>query len=751
MANIRDLSSFVQHPAGGNAVMDLVVDGVKCGGCIGTIERNLSKESSIRSARVNLANKRLRVEWDDTFLKPDEILQKLEAIGYPAFPFANNDSVSRETAEERFLLRCLGVAAFGMMNVMLLSVSVWSGHDTNMSPEVRDLFHWISALIALPVVAYSGRPFFRSALKAIRHGAMNMDVPITLGVLLAVIMSVVQTWQHAEHAYFDSAVMLLLFLLVGRLLDQQMRRRTRDVASNLQAMQADTACKLLPDGKVCELPVSDIRIGDLVLVRPGDRVPVDGQIEYGTSEVDQSLVTGETVYSTVALRDPVYAGSINVSNTLHVRVTAEGAGTLLGEIKQLLQTALEQRSSYVALADKAARLYAPLVHTTALLSFLGWMLAGAGWQASLITAITVLIITCPCALGLAVPAVQVVASGAMFRASVIMNGGDTLERLAGVDHIVFDKTGTLTLPDGRLANQDELDESTLQLAGSLAAASKHPLARAVAKAAQAKTPIAVQEFPGRGVEAVIAGVAARLGSAEFCDAVDEFAAAARRYPEASLIGLRHGKLVNVFAVGQALRSDAVQVVAEFRRLGFGVEIISGDREATVRSIALQLGDIPFQSAAKPADKIARLHALKATGHRVLMVGDGLNDAPALAAADVSLSPITAAHLAQAHADAVFLGSSLMPVLKAVQIARKARRLMLQNLWFSVIYNFVAVPLAIAGLATPLLAAAAMSGSSIAVTLNSLRARNVKNADHGMSPSAAALSPSAAALSPRAAP
>ncbi len=535
-------------------------------------------------------------------------------------------------------------------------------------------------------------------------------------------MSVLQTVTNERGSYFEGALMLLMFLLAGRLLDQRMRRRTRDYAINLSAMRADRAMKLGEDGEARETPIAAIRAGDLVIARPGERIAVDGTIEDGRSEVDQSLVTGETAPIAVAPGAEVYAGTLNLTGALNIRVQAAGAGTFLDEVDGLLASAVEQRSSYVRLADRAARLYVPVVHVTALATFVGWLALGAGWQPALMTAITVLIITCPCALGLAVPAVQVVAAGALFRRGLVLHSGEALERLSRSDCVVFDKTGTLTQPRPTLANAADVAPEDLALAGRLALASRHPLARAIAEAAGAREPLAVAEFPGEGVSALDEGAGVRLGSPVWCGAEAEAAAVAERWPDASLIALsRPGRRV-VFAIRQALRPDAAAIVAELGR-DREVEILSGDREAAVALTARELGVARYAAGLKPADKIARLEALKQAGRRPLMIGDGLNDAPALAAAYVSISPISAAHVAQAQADALFLGERLQPVADALSISGKARRLMIQNLGISVMYNLVAVPVAVLGHATPLIAALAMSGSSVAVTLNALRARD----------------------------
>ncbi|UTD29814.1 heavy metal translocating P-type ATPase [Bradyrhizobium sp. WD16] len=720
----RDYSHYVKDMGSGLAHLDLAVEGVTCAGCMTKIERGLSALPDVTLARVNLTDRRVAVEWRAGAVDPAGLIDRLAELGYKAYPYEPVRAELAEVQQTRFLLRCLGVAAFATMNVMMLSVPVWSGNVTDMLPEQRDFFHWLSALIALPAAAYAGQPFFRSAFTALRARSVNMDVPISIGVVLALGMSVVETINHAEHAYFDAAIMLLTFLLAGRFLDQNMRRRTRAVAGNLAALKAETATKFVSPEEIREVPVAAINAGDLVLLRPGERCAIDGSVVEGRSEIDQSLITGETAHVAAGPGTQVYAGTLNVSGTLRVRVAAASEGTLLDEISRLLDNALQARSRYVRLADRASRLYAPVVHATALMTLVGWALAGANWHDATVTAIAVLIITCPCALGLAIPAVQTVAAGAMFRAGVLLNSGDAIERVAAVDTIVFDKTGTLTLPDLDVVNRDAIPDGVVALAGRLALASHHPVAAAVAQAAGAKLPLPdIVEEPGRGVRGVVDGIEARLGSPAFCDAE----AAARQLlatdPEVSVVAFRHGEVHQVFAVRQRLREDAAKVVARLRERGIAVEILSGDREPAVRQAATALGVDTWRAGVNPAEKIARIEELKRQGHHVMMVGDGLNDAPSLAAASVSMSPISATHLSQAAADLVFLGKDLSPVLKAVDFSRKAVGLMRQNLGLAIGYNVIAVPIAIAGLATPLIAAAAMSGSSILVIMNALRGRS----------------------------
>lgn len=723
----RDWTAYTVAAGDGRRRLELAVEGITCAACMSDIERGLRRVEGVGTARVNVANRRVAVTYEPGRTDPDAILKRMEAIGYPAHPFDPAAARGGRSEESRRLLKCLGVAGFGAMNVMLMSVSVWSGNVTDITPETRDLFHWISALIAVPTVAYAAQPFFQSAVRAILSRRVNMDVPIAIGVTLAMALSIVNTLTHAHEAFFDSALMLLFFLLLGRFLDENMRRRTAVEAETLATLRADSAIRIGDDGGLVEMPVSRIRPGDRVLVRPGDRVPVDGRVAAGASEIDTSLVTGETTPAAVAPGDLVHAGMLNGFGALEIAVTAVAEGTLVAEIERLIAEAQTAKAGAMRLADRAAKTYAPVVHLTAALTFAGWMVAGAPWNQALVTAIAVLIITCPCALALAIPAVQVVAAGRLFRNGILLNAGDAIERLAAADTIVFDKTGTLTEPEPRLLNGAGLPAATLDRAGRLALASRHPLARALARAAGAAEPFAgVREQAGEGVTVVVDGRDLRLGAPAWCGVPDDALDAARAaHPTASLIAFRDGQDAPVlFALGQSLKSDAVETVSRLRRAGFRLEIVSGDRAPAVAEAAAALGIADYRAEAVPAAKIARLEALKAEGRRVLMVGDGLNDAPALAAAHVSLSPVSAADVARAASDAVFLGERLAPVATALDVARAARGLMTENLWIAVVYNAVAVPIAILGYVTPLIAALAMSGSSLIVTLNALRLRRV---------------------------
>jgi Cu2+-exporting ATPase len=682
----------------------------------------------VLSAR-HLTDLWLAAGWRDG--KADRI-RLVDRVPEPGGRASSHDAV-RSDADDRneisTLLRRLFVAALAAMNILLLSVAAWSTNPTEIVPEQRDFFHWLAALIALPAAAYAGRPFFASAVCAVVTGRLNADVPLSAGIILVLGVSTFETLHGATQACFDSALLLLVFLLAGRTLEQVIRRRARAFAANLAAFRAETVTKFVSDTELAEVPVASVRSGDLVLARPGERIAVDGVVIEGRSEIDQSLVTGETLPVSVAKDSIVYAGTLNVSGALRVRASAAPppcAPVHAGDGKRgdapMLERVVKARTRYVRIARGAARLCSPLAPAAAFATLAGWVASGASWDEAAVTAIAVLIILCPCALGLAVPAVQLAASGALFRAGVLLNSREGIERLAGIDTILLDKTGTLTLPEAEVINAADIPPERLALAGRLALASRHPLAAAVARAACATEPLAAIEEPGQGVRGEFEGVALRLGRPSFCGVERRAAAILEADPAASVIAFVYGTERCVLAVRQSLRADAIEVIAKLRRQGFVIEILSGDRASAVAHAARALGIERWQAATTPADKIGHISALQSQGRSVLMVGDGLNDAPSLAAADASLSVATAAPLAQAAADAVFLGDRLEPVAAAVATARRARRLMRQNLVFAFGFNVVALPLAILGFASPLAAALAMSGVSVLVTVNALRAR-----------------------------
>lgn len=720
-----NLAAFVRKNAHGDETLELMVHGASCANCIRKIESGLLSLPGVVDARLNLSTKRLRVAWRPGALSPDTIPDTLTRLGYRAAPF--DVEMAQETIDQegRFLLRCLAVAGFGAMNIMMFTTPIWFGDD--MGERTRTLMHWFSALVALPCGLYAGQPFFRSAWSAIRVGRANMDVPISLAVFLTFAMSIAETAMGGAHTYFDGVTMLLFFLLIGRYLDHRLRERARMAAREILALQAVTARRIGADGMVEAIASRDIAIGDRLLLAAGERAPCDGVIVEGASDLDCSMLTGETLPAPARTGDRILAGAINLSRPLTMRAEARAEDSAVAELARLIEVGEQGRGRFVRLADRAAALYVPVVHSAAALTLFGWLLvpiamralgydvAGPDLRLALANAVAVLIITCPCALGLAVPAVQVVATGRLFKAGVLVRSGDALERLAQVDMVVLDKTGTLTLGKPKLVGPHA--ETMLLTAASLARVSRHPLSRALVEAAGPGAPCAgASEIPGEGVEGIVDGEHARIGKRSF---------AAPSQPDtqdggSELWFTRGAEKPVRFVFADALRPDAAAAVTALKARGYPVEILSGDRAAAVEAAAKEVGIGAWRAGVTPADKIARMQALRARGNKPLMMGDGLNDAAALVAAHASASPGHAVEASQAAADLVLQGDNLLALVEAVDTAKRARRRAGENLAFSALYNVIAAPLAAAGFLTPLIAAVAMSTSSLIVTLNSLR-------------------------------
>lgn len=720
-----DPRAYVAVGSDGVARLDAVLETLDCPSCVPSIERAVGGLDGVLAARVNAGQRRMHLEWDPARVDLDGILATLDGLGHRIAAYDARRLGGREVDEVgRGLLRALAIAGFAFANVMLVSVAVWAGLAQDMGPGTRAFLHWVSALIAMPAIVYAGRPFFRSALGALRSGTTNMDVPIAIGVSLATAMSLFETTRNGEHVYFDASLGLLFFLLIGRTLDRSLRGRAFAAAQNLLALRAVSATVIGPGRRAEVRAIDAVRPGDIVAVAAGETVPVDGRVLAGRSEVDAALVTGESLPQPVAPGDAVHAGTVNLAAPIEVETAAAGAGTLLAEIAAMMDRAGQAKARYVRLADRVSRIYAPAIHALALAAFAGWMaLGGADWRHALMIAVAVLIVTCPCALGLAVPAVQVGAVGRLLKRGAYVKSGDALERLARIDTVVFDKTGTLTLGRPRLDGIDGAGAEALEPAARLARRSTHPLARALVAAAGAGPAAeAVHEEPGLGLEADLSGVRVRLGRRDWVGGAAP--AAAHAGPE---IWLRQGEGPAVrFRFVDAPRPDAAEVVAALQARGLRVMLLSGDRAAVVDDLAGRLGIEAWRAECRPGDKIAALEELAAAGRRVAMVGDGLNDAPALAAAFVSLSPATAADVSQTAADVVFRGDALAPVLEAWEVACKADALVKQNIAMALGYNLVAVPMAMAGMVTPLIAAVVMSASSLVVTANALRVQRRRN-------------------------
>jgi P-type Cu2+ transporter len=715
MALLEDLRASARPLEDGRVSYTLSAPAIHCGNCISTIEREVAKLPGVVSARANLSLKRVNVVLENAGRSPAAVVEKLEALG-----FAPRSLLTEETAQSdpelKRLVRALAVAGFATANIMLLSVSVWNGAEG----ATRELFHFVSALIAIPAVAFGGMPFFRSAASALRHRRMNMDVPISLGVALATGMSFYESVAGGGHAYFDAAVSLLFFLLIGRVLDRMMRAKARAAADNLARLSAKGGFVVGDYGDLAYVALAGLKPGMRLRIAAGERFPVDGSVIEGMSDVDRALVTGESAPQRVETGSSVEAGTLNLTGSVDIVVAREARFSFLAEVTRMIAAAEKGRSSYVRIADRMARIYAPIVHILAFASFAGWMIwTGGDWHQSLTVSVAVLIITCPCALGLAVPVAQVVSAGRLFAAGILVKDGSALERLAAITGVVFDKTGTLTTGEPVVTACAIASGQDSAVARTLALRSVHPAARALARRLRGnpEAPVSeLREVPGFGVEARFEGRRARLGRKDW---VAEIAGA--DVPSASGMAFAmEGETLALTQLSERVRPGAAAMIATLRGRNLSIAMLSGDGREPVSAMARGLAIADWQAELKPDEKLRYLAAAAQRGQKLLMVGDGLNDAPALAAAHVSMAPASASDIGRTAADLVFTRESLASISQAHTLAVATGRIVRQNFALAIAYNLLAVPLAMAGQLNPLIAAIAMSTSSIIVVGNSLR-------------------------------
>ncbi len=704
----------------GSLQTDFIVPSMHCIGCIRTIERGLADLPDVTSARANLSTKRVTVQWQPRADRHVNFLQNLADLGFEASLFDLEDVSNSARQTGRQLLICLAVAGFAAANVMLLSVSVWSGADA----ETEKLFQLISGLIAVPACLFAVRPFLTSALGALRNRRLNMDVPITLAVLMALGMSIHESLIGHHEAYFDASVTLLFFLLIGRYLDHMMRERAHSAILQLSRLVPSGAVRLSADGAQSYVSLSELSVGDEIMVAAGERVPVDASVVDGFSDLDRSLVTGESASVAASPGLEIEAGVLNLSGPLTLQVIRSADKSFVAEVMSMMEAAEHSKSGYVRIADRAARIYAPVVHILAALSFAGWMIAtGGDWHTSIYVSIAVLIITCPCALGLAVPIAQVVAANRLYRSGVMVKDGAALEKLAEVDTAVFDKTGTLTLGTPHISRIAGGGDTHHALASLLAGLSSHPAAKAVAGLHENRAGLLlsdVVEHAGFGMEAVWKSKQIRLGRRDWVAEISASRSPATDHEFSEVcFAVAGGDLVS-FRLSDTMRADAASTVSALRATGLDLEILSGDADTPVQDAAAALGISRARSALKPADKVARIEELQHAGHKVLYAGDGLNDAPALSAAHVSIAPASGSDVGRASSDLVFTGKGLGSIMIALSVARRTGRTIRQNFALAISYNCIAIPFAVLGYVTPLIAAVAMSASSIVVVANSLR-------------------------------
>ncbi|KJZ18288.1 heavy metal translocating P-type ATPase [Loktanella sp. S4079] len=691
----------------GNQQIILSLPGIHCIACMNGVEAALGVIPGVDSARVNLSLKRVTVGLNQP-VPPETLIEALELAGFEARILDATLLGAQTDNYGRALMTRIAVSGFAMMNVMLLSVAVWSGAVG----ATQHLFHMISAMIALPAVVYAAQPFFHNAWVALSRRRLNMDVPISLAILLAAGMSLFETFVGGAQAYFDAALSLTFFLLIGRYLDHRSRKAAASAAAQLSALEVPRVLRI--DGETREMIDFDqLRVGDNIQVLPGGRIPVDGVVITGQSEIDRSILTGESRTSEVSPNAKVTAGEINISGPLVIRANTVGGDTTLRRMATMIDKAEATKNRYTAIADRAAAIYAPMVHLLALVTFAGWIIYAGDLRLSLNIAVAVLIITCPCALGLAVPAVSTTAAGRLFRTGLLVKDGTALERIAETDTVIFDKTGTLTMP---AADGAQLDLTTRAIALGLAQASSHPIAQAITRSLGQITPAPLNEIcehPGKGISAKWNDTPVRLGAGNWMGAGTGTYVQIDNQPPQKI------------ALNSQLRLGAKELVAAWQKAGYSVHLVSGDESRETSRIAEILKITQWKANASPADKIAYVQSYANTSAKVLMVGDGLNDTGALAAAHASVSPASAVDASRAASDVVLLNDSLIPLIALPFIARAAKRRIIENFAISAAYNCIAIPIAVLGYATPLLAAIAMSVSSLTVLANAMRLRGGK--------------------------
>ncbi len=711
-----DISEFALPTDKNSFSINLMIEGLHCAACVWLIENVLKKQPSVTKARINMTSKRLYLEWSGDKNIGNDLVKLIFNLGYRLVPFDAEFLLASEKKYDGSMLKALAVAGFATGNVMLISVALWANNSLQMGVATRNLLYWVSALIALPAIVYSGRIFVISAFDSLKAKRMNMDVPIAVAIFLASIISIFEAINKGEHAYFDSVIMLIFFLLIGRYLDFSARRKAFSITGDLMMLSGISATIIL-DGKHKVIASKDLQKDMILSVAMGERIAADGLIIKGEGEIDTSVITGESLPKKYVIGNEVFAGMVNIGDALQVRITKAREETLLAKIVAMVEQIETGKNYYTKIADVVAKYYTPIVHLIALITFAIWCFVfGIGWHHALLNAAAVLIITCPCALALAVPVVQIVAAGRLLKQGILIKNSEALEKLNKVDTIVFDKTGTLTVGKPKLVANDQIvGEKILQLSASMAAASKHILSQALVQNFKGEIlNLEVKEIAGMGLIANYNGEEMRLGNTRHCQQTIEV----KDDDSLSKIYFKYQNQITIFTFQDQLRSDAEAVIKQLKN--YNLILLSGDKKSVVEATTKQLGIKEYYFEKTPDQKLEILKKLKAANKNILMVGDGINDAPSLMLADVSISPSSASDISKNIADIIFQNEKLQPILEAIHTAKKSNQIIKQNLGFALFYNLIAVPFAMMGFVVPLFAALAMSSSSIVVVLNALR-------------------------------
>ena len=709
---------YVHHRPDGSAEVSILLEGLRCAACSWLLERALTPMPGVREIAVNVPGKRIRIVWEPQQLALAGLLGAIAKLGYVPHPLNREALNGVAEREQRTALKRLVVAGLGMMQAMMFAIILYAGTLEGIEPATRDFFRWIGLLVTVPVIFYSAQPFFSGALRELRARRPGMDTPVALAVALVFVASTIETLRGGAHVYFDSASMFVFLLLGGRFLEMRARHKASDVVDALARLQPAIAERRMASGSLESVGVHELEIGDLVVVADGALVPADGELTSASCRVDESLLSGESRALLRRRGERLVAGSVLVEGPAEVRVERLGSDTTLSAIVRLVGLAQQQRPHLARIGDRAATYFVSGLLLAAAVTAAIWLLIDPG--RAFASSLAVLVVACPCAFALAVPAALARALAILAQRGVLVLTPNAIENLVRVNHIVFDKTGTLTQRRLELESIRTCaalsEEQALQLAARLETGSSHPIASALRAAAGNATPQArmsdVRSIRGCGVEADIDGVRFRLGTPAFATPDVE--------DDGSVVLGSAGRLLARFTLREALRSDAVATVSALQAGGASTEILSGDSSERVAAVAGRLGIAQFAARLNPEQKLAHLSGLRDAGKVVAVVGDGINDAPALAGADLAVAIGGGADLAQSSADIVLAGDHLAGLLEARQVAAMTLRIMRQNLLWSFVYNALCIPLAAAGWVPPWLAAIGMSLSSIAVIVNSLR-------------------------------
>lgn len=711
---------FVRHE-GELAETTLLMEGISCAACGWLIEKHLRSLPAVAEARLNLSNHRLHVRWADSQLPLSQMLSELRAIGYAAHPYQADRAAEQLASENRLALRQLGVAGLLWFQAMMATMATWPEFNIDLSPELHTILRWVALFLTTPIVFYSCAPFFKGALRDLRTRHLTMDVSVSLAIGAAYIAGIWTSITGIGELYFDAVGMFALFLLAGRYLERRARERTAAATAQLVNLLPASCLRLAADDQSERILLSELRLGDRVLVHPGAVLPADGKILDGQSSIDESLLTGEYLPQPRSVGDTVTAGTLNVEGALTIEVLALGQDTRLSAIVRLLDRAQAEKPRLAEIADRAAQWFLLFsLIAAAAIGLLWWQLdaSRAFW-----IVLAMLVATCPCALSLATPTALTAATGTLHKLGLLLTRGHVIEGLNQIDTVIFDKTGTLT--EGRLALRSilplgDLDsQQCLGLAAALENRSEHPIARAFGRAPQAAEE--VLSVPGLGLEGRVAGQSLRIGQPAFVCELS--ACTVPPMPDEAgqwlLLGDNRGPLA-WFVLDDRLRSDAPALLAACKARGWNTLLLSGDSSPMVASVAAELGIDEARGGLRPDDKLHVLQQLHRQGRKVLMLGDGVNDVPVLAAADISVAMGSATDLAKTCADAVLLSNRLDALVQAFSLARRTRRIIIENLAWAGLYNGLMLPFAALGWITPVWAAIGMSISSLTVVLNALR-------------------------------